>query len=161
MPDSRGDVLEGAVAPVAEEPVAAGRMAGPGGKWPALDAVNVEQAVAVEVEQADTAAGHLGELMDRRDTVIQHETGQARGLARSSNRGIGCRAAPGRADDLGSPTVARPSSPARSCARLPSLGTESCQCGAAGPARPARPAFDGSRTLTISQNACASNVRPS
>ena len=54
MPDALGDVLERAVAPVAEQAVAARRAScGLGGNGPPWTTVDVEPAVAVVVEQAD------------------------------------------------------------------------------------------------------------
>ena len=84
-PGDRGDagflghVLEGAVAAVAEEPIAGGRSASlPGpparaAQGSALDAIDVEPAVAVEVEQADAARHRLGQQVLRGLAVVEDE----------------------------------------------------------------------------------------
>src|SRR5208283_4196705 len=58
----RGNVLEPAVATVVEEAVAKGRRAGAGRERSALNSVNVQPAIAVEVEHTDAAAHGLGKL---------------------------------------------------------------------------------------------------
>src|SRR6185437_13834233 len=58
----RGRVLEPAVATVAEEAVSEGRTTGGGGKWAALDRIDIEPAVAVEVDQAHASAHGFGHL---------------------------------------------------------------------------------------------------
>ena len=70
-------VLEGPVAPVAEEPVAglgAGRLlAGPRREQPALDAVHVEPAVAVVVEHGHAPRHRLGQEVLRGPAVVEDE----------------------------------------------------------------------------------------
>ena len=75
-----GDVLEGAVALLRKRrspPSPA--WAGSGAKRPPLDAIDVEPAVAVVVEQADAAGHGLGELAERGLAVVEGEA-QAGGL---------------------------------------------------------------------------------
>ena len=74
-----GDVAEMAVPEVAEQPVLVGE---PRRRWredAPLDRVDVEPAVAVEVEQGDAAAHRLGELTGGRPAVVVGED-QARRL---------------------------------------------------------------------------------
>ena len=90
-----------------------------GWEGPALDGVNVEPAVAVVVEQADAAAAHLGELMDRRSAVIQDEGTPAGGRTPSSNEGIGPADRPACALEPGAAKLgAGPRSPARTWAKV-------------------------------------------
>src|SRR5262249_9946313 len=72
-PRGAGDVLEGPVAPIAEEAVAEGPGRGTGRERAALDEVHVQPAVAIVVEQADPTAGYLGELTLRRGAVVEGE----------------------------------------------------------------------------------------
>src|SRR5262249_27674258 len=95
-----GDVLEGAVAPIAEKAIAT-RVTGilpvaisgledcaTGREVTALDEVDVEPAVAVEVEQADAPAGRLGELVDGRLAVVEDERQSGRrGVVAEFGRG--------------------------------------------------------------------------
>ena len=67
-----GCVLEGSVAAIAEEAVSE-RRARRGGNRSALNGVNVEPAVAVKIEDADTAARGLRELMLRAESVVERE----------------------------------------------------------------------------------------
>ena len=67
------DILECAVSSITEEPVQRARGRGRWRKCPALNAVDIEPAVAIVIEQADAATGHLGQLMNRRLTVVFHE----------------------------------------------------------------------------------------
>ena len=99
-PGALGDVLEGAVAPVAEEAIAGRRAIRAGREGAALDAVDVEPAVAVVVQQRHAAAERLGELVDGRRAVVVGES-QADGLGIVGERG----------DDHGAPSAAaRPGS---------------------------------------------------
>ena len=59
---ARGHVFKGAVALVAEQPVAVVGRVGPEGEGSALHGVDVEPAVAVVIQQRDPAAHGLGEL---------------------------------------------------------------------------------------------------
>ena len=73
-----GDVLECAVAAVAKEPIAGGRWCGSRAtgrvvERPSLDAIDVEPAVAVEVEQAHAARHRLGEQVLRGLAVVEDE----------------------------------------------------------------------------------------
>ena len=87
MPGALGDVLERAVAAVAEEAVAVGGRVGPGGNGPPWTAVDVEPAVAVVVEQADAAAHRLGELRLRGSWPLSWTNRSPAASASSTNRG--------------------------------------------------------------------------
>ena len=92
-PGDRGDsgflghVLEGAVAAVAKEPVArspsrrAGATASPPAEVSALDAVHIEPAVAVEVEQAHASRDRLGQQSAA-------GSGRCRSEAETGGRGV-------------------------------------------------------------------------
>ena len=55
-----GDVVEGAVALIAEQAVAVARRCRTGGERAPLDHIDIEPAIAVVVEQTDAAAGRCG-----------------------------------------------------------------------------------------------------
>ncbi len=65
MPDVWVDVLERPVAAVAVEAIAGIVSVRAGREDAPLHAVHVEEPVAIVIEQADAAAGHLGELVNR------------------------------------------------------------------------------------------------
>src|SRR3954452_554254 len=65
------DILECAVPPVTEQPIARRRATGIGGESPPLYEVDVEPAVAVVVDQPATAARRLGELREGGGAVIE------------------------------------------------------------------------------------------
>ena len=164
MPDALGDVLERAVAPVAEEPVARVESCGAGRETSALDAVDVEPAVAVVVEQADAAAGHLGELVDRRGAVVLDEAGESggRGVVVEPGDRAACRAGlmPYRRRRGDDGAGVRPAP--RTSARLPAAvgsGARSCRRGA--PGRTERWRSPDPWLSTSSQNPRASKRRPS
>src|SRR5262249_22409021 len=73
-----GDVLEGAVPTVAEQAIAGSGGLQLGREGTALDEVDVEPAVAVDIDQADAAAGRdRGDQSPRGATVLLDE-GQSR-----------------------------------------------------------------------------------
>ncbi len=74
-----GHVLERAVTSIAEEMIARLRPAAIGRKRPALHAIHIKKSVTVEIEKPDTAAKRLGKLTERRQPVIEHKFGEARG----------------------------------------------------------------------------------
>src|SRR5439155_15708037 len=89
---SLGDVLESPIPLVAEQPVAGRWGVGAGGKPAALDGIDVEEAVAVVVEQADPTAHGLGELMNGGAAVLEdeEEAGGCRLVDEVETLGRGC-----------------------------------------------------------------------
>src|SRR5439155_16953654 len=83
-----GGILVSAVPPVAEEAVAGARGLRVGGERSALDAVDIEPAVAVVVEKADAPAHGLRNLPRGGRAVVEAET-EAGGLGviREGRRG--------------------------------------------------------------------------
>ena len=64
------------------------RRAGLRGEATALHAKDIEPAIAVEIQQRTPPLGHLGKVVNRRDTIILNEISQSDAAERSSNPGI-------------------------------------------------------------------------
>ena len=152
-----GDVVECSVAPVAEEPVAEGLAGGKRRESPSLDEIHVEQPVAVVVEHAGTAAGHLGKLAIGSEPVVEDESGESRGA------GVVLESS-WLVEELGGRGEGRP---VGGSAAARSLASDSPEIGNRGDCRPRRssaalifgsPGFLSSRST---QYARASNPRPS